>query len=88
MKTLKIMKILKNSSQTTDDVMVLTQGSEVSDLALYFFTSCFNHLLSKHDEYEDKIKWERDQIVHSTNRTTFPLPDFMGKDCIIHHTCH
>ena len=58
------------------------------NLALYFFTSCFNHLLLEANEFKDKIKWERDKIVHSTNWTSFPLPDFMGKDNTIHHTCH
>ena len=42
-----------------------------------------HQLSSEANELEDKIKWERDQIVHSTNRTTFPLPDFVGKDCTI-----
>ena len=56
--------------------------------ALCFFISCFINFHQKPMNLKIRSKWERDQIVNSTNQTFFPLPNFMGKDNTQYHSFH
>ena len=78
---MKILKIVKISSQIADVVKVLTEDFESSCMFLHFM---LHQLSSKDNKLENKIKWIRDQIIHSTNQIFFPLLDIVPENDVLY----